>query len=38
VECVPAQPEVLWETFRHQICDDLLHRLHTFLRTMFLSP
>ena len=26
--CAPAQPNVLWQKFRDQICDDLRHNLH----------
>lgn len=27
--CSPSQPEILWEEFRQNVCDDLLHRLRT---------
>lgn len=27
--CNPTQPDILWYTFRHHICDDLRHRLTT---------
>ncbi|KAJ7241917.1 hypothetical protein B0H12DRAFT_998444, partial [Mycena haematopus] len=27
--CEPSRPAVLWEQFRHHICDDLAHRLRT---------
>jgi hypothetical protein len=31
--CTPAQPNVLWITFRDKICDDLRHKLYELGRT-----
>lgn len=31
--CAPAQPNILWIKFRHNICDDLRHQLHQLGRT-----
>jgi hypothetical protein len=31
--CTPTQPNLLWITFRHKICDDLRHKLHELGRT-----
>jgi len=28
--CTPSKPNMLWQEFRHHICDDLRHRLITF--------
>jgi PIF1-like helicase len=30
--CTPAQPNILWQKFRDNICDDLRHKLHNLGR------
>ena len=32
--CAPAEPHLLWQTFRTKICDDLRHNLHQLGRTV----
>ncbi|KIJ11386.1 hypothetical protein PAXINDRAFT_84601, partial [Paxillus involutus ATCC 200175] len=28
-DCAPSEPQVLWEHFKENICDDLKYALHT---------
>jgi hypothetical protein len=32
--CAPAEPHLLWQSFRAKICDDLRYKLHQLGRTM----